>query len=103
MSREECKKARTEGAEVTQSDGLQPESPAPESGGGKLEDGLSFWVASRTIGFKVTELEVFVKKAMLSAGFSVEECSVSVSYLWNVLKNSTNSFISIYSISLLWL
>ena len=43
----------------------------------KLEDGLAFWVASKTISFQVNELESYLKKAMLTAGFTVEECSVS--------------------------
>ena len=48
----------------------------------KLEDGLAFWVASKTITFKVNELESFLKKTLLSAGFTVEECSVSEQHVF---------------------
>ena len=95
MSRTGLKKARmdenaTDGAPNSApggvvdgaADGGQPPAQnvaAQEQGdSGKMEDGLSFWVASKTVSFKLDELEMFLKKAMLAAGFLVEECSVSL-------------------------
>ena len=97
MSRTGVKKARTDenatdgapnsapdgAADGSAAGGQQPaQNVVPEQQGdndsSKMEDGLSFWVASKTVSFKLDELEMFLKKAMLAAGFSVEECSVSM-------------------------
>ena len=77
------KKARVEEESSENLDvAASPPDPAPtmpdDAEAQKLEDGLSFWVASKTIQFKLDELELFLKKTMLAAGFSVEECSVSI-------------------------
>lgn len=42
----------------------------------KVEDGLAFWVATKTMNFRMADMEVNLKKIMVSAGFSIEECSV---------------------------
>ena len=42
----------------------------------KVEDGLAFWVATKTMNFKMCDMEVNLKKVLVSAGFSIEECSV---------------------------
>ena len=52
------------------------EEPAEEQGE-RLYDGLSFWLASKTVSVKLNDLETEMKKVFLSAGFSIEECSVS--------------------------
>ena len=50
----------------------------------KVEDGLAFWVASKTMNFRMCDMEVNLKKVLISAGFSIEECSVCyiLSYLF---------------------
>ena len=74
------KKTRREGEDVgddgDEDNGIA-EGAEGQQASEKLEDGLSFWVASKTISFKVDEFESLLKKTMLSAGFTVEECSVS--------------------------
>ena len=81
MSRGSKKKARLEAATSVPPE----ENPTEEAGGDgnaeeqgeRLYDGLSFWLASKTVSVKLNDLETEMKKVFLSAGFSIEECSVS--------------------------
>ena len=66
---------------------------AENSEEGNLMDGLSFWVASTTASVNVASLESSLKKMFLTAGFSIEDCSVSsFSNCWNFL-NSKVTFL----------
>ena len=92
MARESKKKARLDAASSVplEAEGSTNDS-APAGGnersvgdgrsvedqGDRLYDGLSFWLASRTVSVKLSDLETEMKKVFLAAGFSIEECSVS--------------------------
>ena len=78
-----CKKPRlslessqnaTDGEEAQPPRDQSPPDQAEESE--KMEDGLAFWIATRTMAFQMCELEAHLKKILISAGFSVEECYV---------------------------
>ena len=61
-------------SQVEQTNEVQDGADGPETP--KVEDGLVFWVATKTINFRMCDMEVNLKKVLISAGFSIEECSV---------------------------
>ena len=82
MGRGTQKKARVEAATSATPENSTTEGEGDAEGEGEGQDdrkydGLSFWVASKTVSVKLSDLETEMKKVFLSAGFSIEECSVS--------------------------
>ena len=55
----------------------EPIEPSEDSSNEILLDGLAFWLATKSIAFKLPELESTLKQILHNAGFSTEECSVS--------------------------
>ena len=92
MGRGTQKKPRVEAATSATPEAQQHNSTTEAEGDAEGEgegqddrkyDGLSFWVASKTVSVKLSDLETEMKKVFLSAGFSIEECSVSLFYIKN--------------------
>ena len=66
---------------------VQDATDGPETP--KIEDGLAFWVATKTMNFRMCDMEVKLKKVLISAGFSIEECSVC--YILSYIFTSSDS------------
>ena len=73
------KKARieTEEGQEGSSTPADPANPEGEETDDRLYDGLSFWIASKTVSVRMSNLETDLKRLLLDSGFSIEECSVS--------------------------
>ena len=77
-NRKSQKKPRTETEEGQEgSSTVDAENPEGEDTDDRLYDGLSFWIASKTVSVRMSNLETDVKRMFLDSGFSIEECSVS--------------------------
>ena len=74
------KKARieTEEGQEGSSTPADPANPEGEETDDRLYDGLSFWIASKTVSVRMSNLETDLKRLLLDSGFSIEECSVSI-------------------------
>ena len=78
-SKKSQKKPRTETEEGQEgsSTTADPENPEGEETDERLYDGLSFWIASKTVSVRMSNLETDLKRMFLDSGFTIEECSVS--------------------------
>ena len=77
------KRARSddsESREIEDQDEAPVEAEQVDGGTGTPQDGLAFWVATKTMAFKMGEVEIMLKTILHNAGFSTEECSVRYNF-----------------------